>query len=205
VTSPACRRFALAGLLLPVALASCGKKEPPASPAPGPTTPSAATTTTLPPPTTVPTPPPVWRTTRWGMTRDEVLAALPGEAQRLSPPAPFAQPQPGSSLPAGSSDLAIPAYEAEGTKFRVLFGFAADALDRVHLSAIKPGAATCGDLEKALTEKHSAPSQRGNTGTSLKGEEITWRRPDQTIILGCAGIANLGFQKVTLDYLAPAR
>lgn len=205
MTSPACRRFAVAGLLVPLALLSCAKKETPAPQARAPETPSAAPTTTLPPPTTVPTPPPVWRTARWGMTKAEVLTAFPGEAQRLAQPAPFAQPQPGSSIPAGSGDLAIPAYEADGTKFRVLFGFQSDALDRVHLSAVKPGAGTCSDLEKVLTERHSAPSQRGATGSSLKGEEITWKRPDQTVILSCAGIPSLGFQTVTLDYMAPSK
>jgi len=203
-TSRTRRRFALASLVLTVAFASCGKKEQPAQQVRTQETPSAATTTTLPPPTTVPTPPPVWRAARWGMTKDEVLAAFPGEAQRLGQPAAFAQPQPGSSIPTGSSDLAIPAYETDGAKFRVLFGFESDSLNRVHLSALKAGATTCEDLEKVLTEKHSAPSQRSKTGTSLKGEEITWKRPDQTITLACAGVPSLGFQTVTLDYMAPS-
>jgi hypothetical protein len=137
------------------------------------------------------------------MKKAEVLAALPGEAQRLARPADFAQPQPGSRLLAGTSDLTIPIYEAEGARFRVLFGFEAGALKRVHLSAIKPGAATCRDLETAVTGKLSAPTERVTTGTTLKGEEIAWKRPDQTVVLGCAGVARLGFQTVTLDYLAP--
>jgi hypothetical protein len=203
-TSRTCRRCALVILVVPLALASCGKKEQPA-PVVTPAPPSAAPTTTLPPPTTMATPPPVWRGARWGMTKAEVLAAFPGEAQRLPRPADFAQPQPGSSVTAGSSDLTIPAYEADGTKFRVLFGFEADGLNRVHLSAVKPGEATCGDVEKRLTEQHSKPSQRDRTGTSLRGEEITWKRPDQTIVLGCAGVPNLGFQSVTLDHMAPSR
>lgn len=138
------------------------------------------------------------------MTKDEVRAAFPGEAQRLAPPAAFAQPQPGSSIPAGSSSLGIPAYEADGTTFRVLFGFEKDALDRVQMSAVKPAASTCSDLEKLLTEKHSPPSQRRSTGSSLKGEEITWKRPDQTITLSCAGVPSLGFLTATVDYMAPS-
>ncbi len=196
----------LASLLVPLALASCGKKEPPAPVARASEAPTVVTTTTTlpPPPTTVPTPPPVWRTSHWGMTRDEVLKAFPGEAQKLAQPAPFAQPQPGSSLGGGSGDLAIPSYEADGATFRVLFGFESKALDRVHLSAVKPGAATCEDVEKALTAKHGEPAQRGKTGSSLKGDEITWKLPDQTIVLSCAGVASLGFLTVTVDYLAPA-
>ena len=201
------RQLALGSLVLALVVAACGKKEEPPPPAQTrpvpPTTMPAPPTTTLPPPTPVPTPAPVWRTLRWGMKKAEVLAALPGEAQRLAKPADFAQPQPGSRLPAGSSDLTIPAYEAEGTRFRVLFGFEAGALRRVHLSAIKPGADTCHGLETALTGKHAAPTERVTTGTTLKGEEIVWKRPDQTVVLGCAGVARLGFVTVTLDYLAP--
>lgn len=199
-------RWAMAVLVAPVLVVSCKSKE---QPAPPPATPVAPPTTvpptTLPPPTTMATPPPVWRTTRWGMTKAEVLAALPGEAQRLPKPADFAQPQPGASLTGGSSDITIPAYEADGTTFRVLFGFEEEKLTRVHMSAVKPGEATCGDVEKRLTDQQAPPAQRNRTGTSLKGDEIIWTRPDQTIVLTCAGIRNLGFQSVTLDHLAPAK
>src|SRR5262249_49015704 len=160
MTDRGSRVVALVGACALVALAACGKKEQLApSTAPAQTAPSAAPVTQPPPPTTAPTPPPVWRAARWGMTRDEVLAAFPGEAQRLAPPAPFAQPQPGSSLAAGAGDLAIPAYDADGASFRVLFGFQAKALDRIHFSALKPGASTCEDLEKALTDRHGKPAR----------------------------------------------
>jgi hypothetical protein len=205
-TSRTRRRCALAILALPILAVSCKSKEQPAPPAGTPQPPvTTAPVTTLPPPTTVATPPTVWRTARWGMTKAEVLAAFPAEAQRLPKPVEFVQPQPGSSVPAGSGDLTISAYEADGTTFRVLFGFEADALNRVHLSALKPGEATCGDVEKRLTEQHSAPPQRSRTGTSLRGDEMTWKRPDQTIILTCAGVPNLGFQSVSLDHIAPGR
>lgn len=206
MTSRTRHRPALVSVLVALAFASCGKKEPPApqveTRAASPT--AAPTTTTLPPPTTVPTPPPVWRASHWGMTKKQVLAAFPGEAQPLGKTAEFAQPQPGSSLLRGASDLAIPAYEAYGATFRVLFGFESDALNRVHLSAVKPGPTTCGNLEKSLTTEHSEPAQRSSTGTSLRSQEITWKRPEQTIILVCGGVASLGFQTVTLDYMAPA-
>jgi hypothetical protein len=131
------------------------------------------------------------------MAKAQVLAAFPGEAQRLVQPADFGQPVP------GSTDVAIPAYEADGMKFRVLFGFASDALDRIQLTAIKPGDTTCGDLEKLLTEKHSAPSDRSSTQTTLKGEQIVWKRPDETITLACVEAPGLGYRSVTLDYTAP--
>jgi hypothetical protein len=200
------RRRALGLLALPLVLLSCKRKEQPVAQAPTPEPTSAvSTTTTLPPPTTVPTPPPVWRSAHWGMTKKDVLAAFPNEAQQLTAAANFAQPQPGSSLTAGSSDVAIPAYEAEGAKFRVLFGFDADALSRVQLSALKPGASTCEDLEKSLSAAHARPAQRNATGGSLRGQELVWKRPDQTITLACAGVASLGFHTVTLEYAAPGR
>ena len=202
---PTRRRVALIVVAAPFLLASCAKKEEPPPVAP-PAAPTAAPSTTLPTPTptTVPTPPPVWRSARWGMTRAEVLAAFPREAQRLDRPSDFAKPQPGSILVAGSSDIAIPTYDADGATFRVLFGFEPEALERVHLAAVKPRAETCGDLEKALSERHSAASRRSSTGSSLKGEEIVWMLPDQTIVLGCGGVFSLGFVTVTLDYMAPA-
>jgi hypothetical protein len=193
----------LALIAVPVLLASCSKKEEPAPVAQQAPTTTAPTTTLPATPTPVPTPPPVWREARWGMTRAEVLAAFPKEAQKLDKPADFAQPQHQSSLPAGSSDIAIPAYEADGATFRVLFGFDAEALNRVHLAVPKPTAATCGDLEKALTARHSEPSRRSATGSSLKGEEIAWVLRDQVVVLSCAGVPSLGFLTVTLDYLAP--
>jgi hypothetical protein len=206
MTNPRVRRgFALIVVALPVLFVSCTKKEEPRPVAQQ--APAAAPSTTPPPPTPaptpVPTPPLSWRTAHWGMTQAQVLAAFPGEVQRLDRPVPLAKPQSGSRLSAASSDVSIPKYEADGATFRVLFAFASSGLNRVHLSAIRPGTATCGDLEKALTDRHSAPPQRQPTGDSLKGEELTWTEPNQTIVLGCAGVRSLGFATVTLDYLAP--
>jgi hypothetical protein len=200
------RRVALPLVAASFLPAACTKKaEPPpvAQQAPATTAPAPTTLPASPSPVPSPTPPAVWREARWGMTRAQVMAAFPREAQR-GKPAGFAQPQHDSMLPAGVSDLSIPAYEADGATFCVLFGFEKNALNRVHLTALKPGPATCSDLEKALSERYSAPDQRRATGASLKGEEVVWRRPDQTVVLGCAGVASLGFVTVTLDHLAPA-
>lgn len=199
---PPCRR-ALLAVIVPAVLAACGTKEQ--APPPGTTlaaAPSAApatTTTTVTPTTTTTTlPPPVWRTTRWGMTRREVLAALPGEAQRLPQAVDFGAPV------GGSTDVAIPSYEADGVKFRVLLGFDADALNRVHLNASKAGASTCGDLEKALTGKHGEPADRGTAQTSSRVSTTTWKRPDQTVTLTCTEVQTLNFRTVALDYTPPA-
>jgi hypothetical protein len=133
------------------------------------------------------------------MTKAEVLKAFPGEAQKLPQPADFGPQSP------GTTDLAIPSYESEGTSYRVLFGFQADALNRIQLSAVKPGEAVCGDLEKQLTEKHSAPSDRNTTQTNLKTDLMVWKRPEQTITLACSQALRLGYRTVTLDYSAPGK
>jgi hypothetical protein len=193
-------RFVLGSLVLPAALAACGTKDQ-ASPPVGtpPASPSAAPTATITTTTTTPSPPPVWRAARWGMTKAEVLAAFPGEAQRLARPADFVP------RTEGSTDVAIPTYEIDGMKFQVLFGFESDALNRVHLSAVKAGDTMCSDLEKLLTEKHSAPSDRSSTQTTLRGEQIVWKRPEQTITLACTEARSLGYRTVTLDYTAPSK
>ena len=200
------RTLALA-VAVPVLSASCTKKAEP--PPPPPTTvaatlPPTTTTTLAPAPTPVPTPPPVWREARWGMTPAEVLAAFKGEAKKLPQPDRFAEPQHGSSLPAGTSEIGIPSYEADGATFKVLFGFDKNALDRIHLTAHKPIAGTCGSVEGAVSARLAATPVRKATGSSLRGEEITWRRPDQTVVLSCAGVASLGFLTVSVDYLPPA-
>lgn len=200
------RTLALA-VAVPVLFASCSKKtEPPpvarATPTVAPTT--TTTTTLAPAPTAVPTPPPVWREARWGMTPAEVLAAFRGEAQKLPKPERFAEPQHGASLPGGTGDVVIPSYEADGATFKVLFGFDKNALGRIHLSAHKPVDGTCSYVEGALSERLAATPERKPTGSSLRGTEITWRRPDQTVVLSCAGVASLGFLSLSIDFVAPA-
>jgi len=197
----ACRLCPISSsVLIAVVLAACGPKEQTAKPAATqpalPSTAPIATTTTT---TTVPPPPSAWRGARWGMTKAEVLAAFPSEAQRLAQPANFGPPT------GGATDVAIPAYEINGMTFRVLLGFESNALDRVRLSAVKAGFTTCSDLEKVLTEKHSAPSDRNNLQTNVKTEQIVWKQPEATITLGCTEAADLGYRSVTLDYVAPSK
>jgi hypothetical protein len=184
------------GLLIVAVLAACRAKEqapPPTTTLPPPTAAPVTTTTT----STIPSPPPVWGAAHWGMTKAEVLAAFPGQAQPLPQPVTFGPHTP------GTSDVAIPAYDVEGAKFRVLFGFDGDALNRVFLSALKAAEATCGDLEKQLTDKYAAPADRNVTQTNVRLEQIVWKRPEQTITLACSEAAGLGYRSVTLDHTTP--
>ena len=179
------------------AFAACGPKEQAASPPPPPPPVAAATTTSTTTTTTMPAPPPAWRAARWGMKKPELLAAFPGEAQKLAPPVDFGQPRP------GPSDVGIPAYEADGATYRVLFGVGPDGLGRIQLTALKPPVAACEDLEKRLTDANGKPSSRGETGGSLPGQEVVWTTPVARIALACAEKAALNFRTVTLDYTPP--
>jgi hypothetical protein len=194
------RRDARLVLLLAsaVALSACKPKEQAATPPP-PTTVAAATTSTTTTTTTMPAPPPAWRTARWGMKKADVLAAFPGEAQKLAAPVDFGQPRP------GPSDIGIPAYEADGATFRVLFGVGPEGLGRIQLTALKPSAAACEDIEKRLTDENGKPASRGDVGGSLPGQEIVWTTPVARIALACAEKLSLNFRTVTLDYTPPAR
>jgi hypothetical protein len=182
-------------LVTAAALSACGPKEQ-ATPQASPSTVAAVTTSTTTTTTTMPAPPPVWRSARWGMKKADLLAAFPGEAQKLATPADFGQPRP------GPSDIAIPAYEADGSTFRVLFGFGPDGLDRIQLGAVKPSAVACEDLEKRLTQELSKPTARNAVETSLRGQETVWTLPAETITLSCLEKPSLGFRTVTLDYTA---
>jgi hypothetical protein len=196
------RRFvlALAPLAACAVLAACGSKEqaaPPATTLPPGTV--AVTTTTTTTTTTLPSPPAAWKAARWGMSRAEVLKAFPGQAQPLAPPVDFGPPSP------GPSDVGIPAFEDGGLTFRVLFGFQAERLDRVQLSAAKPGSAACGDVEKAVSAAHpgSAP-ERTSTQTNVRTDLATWRQPAATVTLTCTENVSLGFRSLTLNYAPPA-
>jgi hypothetical protein len=192
----ATRSRALLGLAVVTGtLAACRTKEQGTTQAPPSTVPAVTTSTTT-TTTTMPPPPPAWRSAVWGMKKPELLAAFPGEAQKLATPADFGQPRP------GPTDVAIPAYEADGATFRVLFGFGADGLGRIQLTAVKPSSAACEDLEKRLTQEHAKPSSRNAIETSLRGEEILWTTPRETIALSCLEKPSLGFRTVTLDYTA---
>jgi hypothetical protein len=192
------RRFA--AVALPLLAAACTREPAPAPPASAPaTTPApAATTTTT---TTTTLPPPVWRTVRWGMSREEVLAALPGEAKRLPRPEAFGQPTPGAAEVAIHEMAAGPHGRHA---YRALFGFGTGGLDRIHLVASKPTYDTCGEVERELTERHGAPSRRNEIATSLRGEAVVWTLPAETITLACTEKPSLGFRSVTVDRVPPA-
>jgi hypothetical protein len=183
-------RAALGALVVVLAAGGCRSREqPPATPPPPPAVTTTTTTTT-----TLPAPPPVWRSAKWGMTAAEVLATFPGEAQRPDAPASF-----GLSRP-GTAELVIPAYETDGARFHVLFGFSKGALDRIQLAAPKADYTTCDDVEKRLMEEHQEPSSHQDTVTSMRTKERVWTLPAETITLVCADKPSLGFRTVTLDY-----
>src|SRR5258707_2921253 len=109
------RSRTLLGLLIVTGtLAACRAKEQGTTQAPPSTVPAVTTSTTT-TTTTMPPPPPAWRAAVWGMKKPELLAAFPGEAQKLATPADFGAPPP------GPTDVAISAYQADRGPVRGLF------------------------------------------------------------------------------------
>ena len=179
--------------LVGASLAGCRGSEPARAPqaeASATTTTTTSTTTT----TTLPPPPLVWGKARSGMTPEDVLAAFAGEAQAAEPAIAFQAPA------AGAAPVVIASHEADGARFRVLFGFEGGRLSRIQLSAPKAGEATCYDAETRLTGEHGEPSARRETRTHLVTKETVWTLPAQTITLVCADKPALGFRTVTLDH-----
>jgi len=185
---------------LAAALAACGKKEEAPPPTTLPLGTVATTTTTTTTTTTMPSPPPAWKAARWGMSRADVLTAFPGQAQRLSPTVDFGPPK------AGPADLGILSYPGDGgLAYRVLFGFAGEKLDRIQLSALKPGSGACEDVDKAVSDAHAGvrPARDSNQ-TNVKTDTTSWKGAEAAITLTCTENRVLNFRTLVLEYTPPA-
>ncbi len=115
--------------------------------------------------------PGAWRSARFGMTPDEVLAAFPGEAVRLSPEVKLAD---GNTIPVG-----IDGYAFEGLTFDVRFVFAAGRLALVSLRtpAKKPvDAEAYVRLRDALAKAWGAPLEETKEDAFIDMRQARWNR-----------------------------
>jgi hypothetical protein len=111
-----------------------------------------------------------WKAAKWGMTEDEVLAALSGQAARL----------PGLHKD-GTASVAIEPLIIAGHDFRVTFVLAkSGGLIRVAVMPTEnnPSEVVFEDLRKALIEQHGAPasSQSTRDGPVLR-QVVKWDFP----------------------------
>jgi len=112
-----------------------------------------------------------WRDARFGMTPDEVLAAFPGEAIRISPEVKLAD---GNTIPVG-----IDGYAFEGLSFDVRFVFAGGRLALVSLRtpAKKPvDADAYVRLRDALVKAWGEPLEDTKDDAFIDMRQTRWNR-----------------------------
>jgi hypothetical protein len=131
---------------------------------------------------------------RWGMTRDEVMAAFKGQARRLKKPVTFGRIV---------GVVEVRQFEIYGSKFGVFFGFDnAGRLNGVELSAY-PGTETMFEsLERRLTEEHGVPTSQETSGDRATPagmlRQTTWRVPNTVISLHYRLVPGINLQYVTV-------
>lgn len=112
-----------------------------------------------------------WRTTRFGMTPAEVVAALPGEATLLSPPV---------TLPDGNVVAAgVDGYAWEGLTFQVRFVFEGGKLAIVSLRTPQDryvDAAAYDALRRALVARWGPPLQTSSDDAFIDMRQTRWDR-----------------------------
>jgi hypothetical protein len=125
-----------------------------------------------------------WRAARFGMTPEEVLAAFPGEAVRLSPEVKLAD---GNTIPVG-----IDGYVLEGLTFDVRFVFTAGRLALVSLRtpAKKPvDAQAYARLRDALVKAWGPPLEETKDDAFIDMRQTRWNRgPDRADLKYIPGV-----------------
>jgi hypothetical protein len=158
------RPLALAALLTALTAGTARAAEP------APRPPAAAAPATRPPHD--------WPTLRWGMTEAEVLAALPGQAQRLEPPERLAD---GRVVSVGFEPQAV-----EGVPFRVRFVFEAGRLVILSLKSLPGRPADGADYDRLrarFTERlHDAGTERRDA-TATDYRHARWDLPGEHLDL----------------------
>ena len=135
-----------------------------------------------------------WRSARFGMTPDEVLAAFPGEAVRISPEVKLAD---GNTIPVG-----IDGYAFEGLTFDVRFIFERGRLALVSLRtpAKKPvDADAYTRLRDALVKAWGPPLDETKDDAFIDMRQTRWNRgPDRADLKYIPGVVAI------LHYPRPA-
>jgi len=111
-----------------------------------------------------------WRDARWGMSVEQVLAAFPGEAVRISPEVKLAD---GNVLAVG-----IDGYTFEGLRLQVRFIFSDGKLALVSLRTPQdkyPDAAAFEKLEKALVDRWGPPIETSSDRNFIEQRQTRWK------------------------------
>jgi hypothetical protein len=128
-----------------------------------------------------------WRAARFGMTPEEVLAAFPKEAFRLSPEVTLAD---GKVVAVG-----IDGYAFEGLPFDVRFVFADGKLAMVSLrtpAKVPADAAAYARLREALERKWGPPMEDDKDDKVVDMRQTRWNRgPDRADLKYIPGVVVL--------------
>lgn len=134
---------------------------------------------------------PGWRETRWGMTEDEVLAAMKGEANRVPTPRERA---------GRVEALEIPQYAIGPYRFKVTFNFTEGKLVGVILTGDKDSPVSYPGVKDMVVAKYGAPASESPTAI---GRHAQWNFPSTRIAL--AEIRAPGLTIISLSYSPPAK
>jgi hypothetical protein len=152
-----------------------------------------------------------WRDAKWGMTEEQVQELFKSEVTRLS--------EEGRNDKYHSS-IFIPAYEIEGTKFKVQFLFAnvTNTLSKVTLSPTEETSllypqSLSKRIEALLTEKYGSPTSRTRPEDKqdipeMASFEALWKFPSTIIRLGYLEQLRPGmaqFNLFSLSYEKPSK
>jgi hypothetical protein len=118
-----------------------------------------------------------WTATRWGMTEEEILASLPGQAVRLTDPLPKRSYAGGVVVNVGIEVLEV-------SKIKLKVHFVPDEKGKLRRVLIKPldraYAFHFQTLDAILTEKYGTPTFRSTVGNKMISK---WSFPTTNIEL----------------------
>jgi hypothetical protein len=119
-----------------------------------------------------------WRSARWGMSVEEVLAAFPGEAFRIDPPLKLAD---GNVVAVG-----IDGHEVGAHAFRVRFVFEAGKLAIVSLrtpSDVRAGPDVYASLQALLAERLGGAGESTANDDFIDMRQTRWKAGRSTVDL----------------------
>ncbi len=142
-----------------------------------------------------------WQNARWGMTVDEVVAALPGKAVRASP----------AEIEKGAAPVRMDECEIAGTNFQAgFFFYRASRLTKITFgpsSKRDASRAVFDRLAKMLTERYGPPTadvpDQSMGVADLRTAQKRWETADLRI--GLTYMYGAGDPYLGLVYDAPAR
>ena len=140
-----------------------------------------------------------WRSARWGMTEEEVLAAFPNEAKRLEKPEKY-----GIVI----ATVGIKKLQVAGSDFVVHFSFDTEK-KRLKQVNLKPDPASKSlnvmlpTLERDLTEKYGKPDFASNQAPRVAGMKVmtrSWKKGATRIELKYVYDPDTNFELLIVAY-----